>query len=275
MKNIAFITRDITTHGGTQRVISVLANAFINILNHKVFIYSLRHSENKPKYELDSSIKIINLDLDYKPSNFFTIIKSINKLNYNNSVDTVLGIGCYINLLLPFIKCPNRLACEHSSYDSPSLKVRIIRRFAYKFVEGVISLTKEDKKHYLKMNSNTYVIPNPIPFEACQYYNRKNIVVSIGRLDKNKGIDRLLDIWSIVEKKNNNYELKIYGDGPEKENLHKKCAALNLKRVAFMGENNNIQRILAESRILTLTSYKEGFSMVLLEAMACGVPMML
>lgn len=106
--------------------------------------------------------------------------------------------------------------------------MKAIRKIAYKFVDGIISLTKEDEEKYLKVNSKTYVIPNPIPFEPIQYFNRKNTVITIGSLNKRKAIDRLLNIWSVIEKRNKNYELKIYGEGPEKENLIKQSVKLGL-----------------------------------------------
>lgn len=96
-KNIAFFTSDITIHGGTQRVVTILANAFKNMLGHNVYIYSLKHSKNKPEYELEPNIKLVNINLDYKLSNFSRIIKLINNLNKENSIDSILGIGCYFN----------------------------------------------------------------------------------------------------------------------------------------------------------------------------------
>lgn len=271
-KRIAFLTSDITTHGGTQRVITILANAFKTILGHQVIIYSLNHSKECIEYFLENDIELINLNQKYKFSNFGSLIKKVNLMNDRYNIDTILGIGCYFSILLPFIKCDNRIACEHNSYNLPSLKVRLLRKISYRNLENVVSLTKEDEKEYLKINKNTHVIPNPVPFEISHSGRRENLVVTIGSLNKRKSVDRLLDIWQEIEKYNTDFKLEIYGKGPDEAKLMELCKELKLNSVEFMGSTNNVDQVLLRSKILTLTSHNEGFPMILLEAMACGVP---
>lgn len=276
MKRVAFLISDITNFGGTQRVVSVLANNFIERLNLEVHIYSLQELGQRNNYEYNSRIIFHNIDHEFKLKNIFKILKKINSLNKEYKIDLILGIGCYLSVFLPFLKNVKKIACEHNSYDIVSKKTMIVRKIMYRFVDVIVSLTEEDKEKYLRINRNTFVIPNPIPFrineELINNIERRNVVISVGSLNKRKGYDRLLKIWEKVEEKNDEFILEIYGDGEEKSNLIEQVKSMKLKNVRFMGNTSEIQNKLLKSKIFVMTSRKEGFPMVLLEAMTCGLP---
>lgn len=101
--------------------------------------------------------------------------------------------------------------------------------------------------------------------------NREKIVLFVGRLDnKAKGVDRLLRIWKQVESEQNNWKLKIVGDGQDKMMLMDLSKKLQLHQVSFEGFQTP-KPYYEEASIFCMTSTFEGFGMVLTEAMQHGV----
>lgn len=100
-------------------------------------------------------------------------------------------------------------------------------------------------------------------------YNNKN-VVCVSRIEPIKGIDILLEVWALLEKRNYNIPLVIVGDGSQIKYLKDKYKFLNT--VSWEGKSSNVNQYLDEARILISTSRYEGISNSILEAMSKGVP---
>ena len=104
---------------------------------------------------------------------------------------------------------------------------------------------------------------------------RKNQVISVGRLSPEKGFDRLLFIWKEFLDNNENYILKIVGDGQEKERLIQLAKSLNISdSVVFTGYLSNDETVneIRKSKVYAMTSVHEAFGIVLLEAITQGTP---
>lgn len=271
MINIAFFTSDISKSGGTQRVVTLLANELVGI-GYGVYIFSLDLNHRDSFYQLEESVSVISIDYKYKISHFLKISSNINELIQRFSIKTILGIGCYYSLLLPLFRVKKRIACEHSSFFMPSFRIRMLRSISYKFCDYVVALTYADYEELKKINSKTVLIPNPLPFFGTLTEKKENTIVSIGSLVIGKGYDRMLSVWQLIELKNLDYKLNIYGDGPEKEHLQQICDKLKLQNVNFCGTTTDVKSVLEKAKVLIHTSYSEGFGMVLIEALACDTP---
>ncbi|HIF9229423.1 TPA: glycosyltransferase [Photobacterium damselae] len=273
MRKVAFIINDISNIGGTQKVVEILANAFVSKLGFDIVIYTLNMNN---EIEMDNSrINIINLNSKF---NILSLIKSfsrINRLNKELEVDFVIGIGVYISVFLPLLKDVKTIACEHNSFDIVSKKTNFVRHHMYKYIDFIISLTDEDLNQYKNINKNSYVIPNPISFELCEFpfENKENIVTAIGTLNKRKGFDRLLMIWSLLnEDLRKKYILNIFGEGDELSSLLNLKDKLKLENVFFKGNTKQVKLELERSKLFLMTSHKEGLPMTLLESMSCKTP---
>ena len=102
----------------------------------------------------------------------------------------------------------------------------------------------------------------------------KNIV-SIGRLSHEKGFLDLIDVFSLINKEDNECILHIIGDGEEKTKIEAKINELNLKdNVILYGYKDKefIREKLNDMSLYLMTSYEESFGLVLLEAAAFGIP---
>lgn len=112
-----------------------------------------------------------------------------------------------------------------------------------------------------------------------QYYkdidkNKKNLLF-IGNLTRAKGVDILLEGFSIVNKKNNKINLIIVGQGEEENNLRRQADKLNISNhVHFLGRisNNQIPLVMNSVDLFILPSREEGMGRVLLESMAMELP---
>ena len=123
------------------------------------------------------------------------------------------------------------------------------------------------------MLSNKTVIPNPLTKYPDVHSSQKSkTVISVGRYDPVKGFDMLIDAWAIVSNTHPDWRLKIIGPG-DKTPYMEQVKRLKLERyVSCMGASNRIYDEMAEASFYVLSSRSEGFGLVLVEAMAVGLP---
>ena len=126
-------------------------------------------------------------------------------------------------------------------------------------------------------NGKVEAIPNPLttPIESINlkdYFSfKKNEIIYVGRLEENqKKITRILDIWETLCQSNDDWKLKIIGDGPDREMLTSYVKDKKIKNVFFEGFQNPVEYY-RSAKILLLTSDYEGFGLVITEAMVHGV----
>jgi glycosyltransferase involved in cell wall biosynthesis len=97
----------------------------------------------------------------------------------------------------------------------------------------------------------------------------KPIVLFVGNLIKRKNVDSLLEAKKIA---NSDYYLVIVGDGPLYKKLTKKVEDENIRDVIFTGSRDDVEDIIPSCDLLILPSFSESFGLVLIEALACGKP---
>ena len=104
-----------------------------------------------------------------------------------------------------------------------------------------------------------------------QEYNLldKPIVLFVGNLIKRKNVDSLLEAKKIA---NSDYYLVVVGDGPLFKKLKKKVDDENIRDVIFTGSRDDVENIIPSCDLLVLPSFSESFGLVLIEALACGKP---
>lgn len=147
---------------------------------------------------------------------------------------------------------------------------RIVRRF-----DKFVVLTDEDKGYWGSL-PNLEVIPNAAMTVGDRYSDVMNKrVIAVGRLDYQKGFDRLIRAWNIVQQNPafQDWELDIFGQGEWQEMLQQMIYERNLQNTLHINRpTNDIVDEYIQSSLIVMTSNYEGFGMVLVEAMACGVP---
>ena len=100
--------------------------------------------------------------------------------------------------------------------------------------------------------------------------------MSVGRLNKVKGFEDLIDIFNIFQKKYPDWTLHIVGEGSEKQNLQNKINSLHLdKKILLCGNklSDELEQEYLNSSIFLMTSFSESFGLVLVEASNYGLPL--
>lgn len=139
----------------------------------------------------------------------------------------------------------------------------------------VITLTHGDAKDWSRWNKNVYVIPNPVTY----YPNKINIpsdnyrILAVGRLNSQKGFDYLIDAFNLIASQCSKWKLEIYGIGELENSLRKQIQSLRLEnRIIIHPATNMIYDEYMSSQFYVMSSRYEGFPLVLLEALSCGLP---
>jgi glycosyltransferase involved in cell wall biosynthesis len=211
--------------------------------------------------------------------------KFINYLNLQN-YDIVIGIEGYYSLLLGIISDKvnaKTIGWQHNSYDA-YLKNKdkyywkqdkLFQKYIPKLNSYVV-LTNSDKEKYKKsLGIECAVIYNPLSFEC----HKKSMccekdIIFVGRLlEEQKGLDLLIEAFSIIHKAKKDWNLKIVGDGDDKDSLITNIKKYNLENnVLLTGKCDNVKEHYLYSSIFVSTSRWEGFGLVITEAMECGLP---
>lgn len=163
---------------------------------------------------------------------------------------------------------------ESFAYSRSTSRFRRVLKH-YEDVDRMLALTREDADLWIRQGlNNASFMPNPLPFmPEVPSPRTENVVVSIGRLHDQKGIDMLLDAWSETAPLHPDWRLRIYGSGEDEEILKKQCTALGLDdSVDWMGRTNDVPGALRGGSVFVLSSRGEGFPLAVMEAMAAGVP---
>ena len=145
---------------------------------------------------------------------------------------------------------------------------RLVRRF-----DRFVVLTNEDAGMWGEM-SGIRVIPNAANFIAGKYSDCfAKRVIAVGRLDYQKSFDRLILVWEKVHQQMPDWRLDIFGQGEWKDMLQQMIDERGLGEcVKLNAPTKEIGKEYAESSMLVMSSHYEGFPMVMIEAMARGLP---
>lgn len=278
---ICFATPQLTG-GGAERVVSVLASTLAE-MGHDVaiVIYDRRADE----YSTSSMVKKYYLsDEEYST---FSLVRRIQRIRYvrkyikENKFQYVVPflwravVQTFISTRGVDIKFISTL--RNNPYElsrSERIKTDIVTLFAdAHFVQNEMQ-----KNYYWKIiQKKTFVLPNPVGdifVNNCkQYSNEVNKIISVGRLNKQKNFDLLINAMEIVVKEYPYIKAEIWGLGEEEERLKKIINEKKLENViSLCGRTNNVMTVLDGADLFVMTSDFEGMPNSLLEAMTFGMP---
>ena len=300
---IVYIYTSFTIAGGADRVVIEKAN-YLAEHNYDVTIVTDSQQERAPFFPISPKVKLHDLAIDFeKEYKYNPLIRIFIYLNLMKKYERVLKKYLYqekpdivittlgrnmdfladikdgsikigeSHIAKPYIRNFHLLESKGPIYNIiAKIWMRKITNNCGK-LDALVLLTKDDAKNW-ERTIKTHIIPNPLPFapfSASTTGNKQAIFVA--RMSEQKGYEYLINAWEIVYAKHPDWILNIYGDGEEKDIIQRTIYQKGLNSVIILkGTTNNIQEKYLESSICILSSRFEGFGMVLLEAMACGVP---
>lgn len=277
---IAFITRSLGG-GGAERVVSVLANSFVN--NPSISkVYVIAVIEDYVTYPIDS--KVIYIANQDKTKN--KIIRVAKRLNYlkkqlnDCNPDVVISFCTQINIYSIFATKKNKklIISERNDPNNDPIQrwVRKFRNIVYSKVDGAVFQTEDAAMYFKKIiHSPTAIIMNPVAENLPMPYRgeRDNRIVTVARLSKEKNLELLIKAFSRISKEFPQYTLEIYGQGPEKNRLNSIIQNLGMdKKIFLKGYSTQVHQDILTAKCFVLPSNYEGISNAMLEAMALGIP---
>ena len=134
---------------------------------------------------------------------------------------------------------------------------------------GVPGIAEKTKLSWNSVDINKFSNKENNSFKRENNLFGKPIVLFVGNLIKRKNVDSLIEAKKMA---NSDYYLVIVGDGPLFKKLKKKVEDENIRDVIFTGSRTDVENIIPSCDILVLPSFSESFGLVLIEALACGKP---
>ncbi len=159
-----------------------------------------------------------------------------------------------------------------------ALLVTLSKIITYNFAHKIITNAQKSKdcvKNFVIKKKKVKILYNPTINNLSKSNNakRKNYILNVGRLCKQKNQKLVIKAFSIFIKTNKDYKLYLCGDGPDKKKLEDYVKNLNLKKnVIFFGWKKDLTKIYSKAKLFVLTSLYEGMPNCLIEAISYGIP---
>lgn len=273
---LLYITNGITGVGGLERVLSVKASYFAEQLGYEVCIVSLNESGKEPFYKFSSRIQFHSVAIT-KKSQYFSEIRNIVRV-FRPDIISVCDDGLKGFFVPLWIGGSARIIYErHVSKEMvtqgrrPNLRQKfsfLLMNMGSRLYDRFIVLTNDNKQQW--KSKNVEVIPNPLPFYSDSASDLKSKrIIAVGKISVQKGYERLSEAWKLIEHRYPDWHINIYG---AISNGCKLPEAIERNTIQIKKPVKNIQAEYLSSSIYVLPSRFEGFGMVLIEAMACGIP---
>ena len=285
---LLYITNKTTKPGGLERALSIKASYFADSLGYDVHIVTL-NDEDEQFYNYSPKISFHNLRTKGKFLRYLcTYIKGLKVLI--KSIEPDIISVCDDGLKGFFVPLIIRKCCPIIYERHVSKKIELAQNDNY-FLKNILAQIKfylmnwrarafdkfviltEQSQNEWKLG-NLIVIPNPLPFYPENPSSlRSKKIIAVGKLSYQKGYDLLLKAEAKVFNRHPDWTQEIYGSTRGKEGLLDLAKKLGISNNVILHEpTKDIENKYLEASILVLSSRFEGFGMTIIEAMACGIP---
>lgn len=294
---IVYSTESVTRNGGIQTVTIVKANALAEIEGNDVYIVVPHINGTSPR-KISPKVHLINLDIkDYwvsvlkQPARNRKYKKLLKRVLEQIGPDIVVSTGLQDRNFLPRIRVSsNPVYIREIHFMSTyrrmmidSFKENLLAlwsefldyRLSIRHYDRIMLLSKEDKERNWPRNPKAIYMPNPYTgTSSARSLLTAKKAIAVGRLCYQKHFDALIKAWRIIADRYPEWTLDIWGgNGPLYESLKRLIVDLKLEEHVFLrGETPDISAKMAESSMIISTSVFEGMPLVLLEALAAGLP---
>ncbi len=303
---IVYVIDSLASSGGAERILSEKMGYLALQDGYEVYVITCYQNPSREMnaYPLSEKVRQIDLNIPYysqyhyrypvrlwkKWQIYKSLISRLTATVQSIDPDILTGLGYFQADIVTGIQCRAKKIVElHeariftlsdqglSRSLFSRLYMRIYRWNYFRAVERqadvVVSLTKGDAYEWQKAK-RVEVIPNFTMMPVADGQSpREKRVIAVGRLEWQKGFDRLVELWAVVSKHYPDWRLDIFGSGSLEKALQQQILSLGLEdQVAIHPFTEHIREEYLRSSVFVLTSRYEGFSLVLLEASQSGLP---
>lgn len=279
---VCFLTGTLNAFAGAERMTAVIANALAE-RGYRVSVLSLW--DRQSVFPLHAGVEHHAL-FARRPSfkrAYLSTVLGIRRFVREHGIDVLVEVDTMLTLFtLPATvgMKVRRIAWEHCHFDEDLGKParRVARWLAARFDDAVVVLTERDRQRWmqaLRPRGRVVTIPNPLPFPFPETpaARASRTVLAVGRLVHAKGFDVLLEAWAQVVPGQPGWRLEIVGEGEARPSLEALASTLEIAAsVSMRGTRTDMEACYRDATIFCLSSRYEGFGLVLLEAMAFGIP---
>ncbi|MFC5833348.1 glycosyltransferase family 4 protein [Nonomuraea insulae] len=288
--------------GGTIRTVFNLASYLAK--EHDVEIVSILKEAEEPFFPIDPRVRFRFLDdrlhpgpdpvramLSKLPSKLipkeesayhrFNLWTDLKLARYIRSLDTgvLMATRPGLNLAMAQLALPGVITVgqEHVALATQPEPIQELIKWRYRRLDALVTLTKADLKDYRetlpKPPRKVVRIPNAVPPMTGDVAKLDaKVAIAVGRLTRIKGFHRLITAWETVAAAHPDWKLRIFGAGPQQENLAQQIVDAGLEgKVELPGPTPDVGAELEKASIYVLSSRHEGFPMTILESMAKGL----
>ena len=299
---IIYCTHSTCNPGGMERVLLNKVTYLSQLPGWDVSVVTTDQHQRPPFYPFPEKVRMTDLDINYSDDNnkgawkkIFGYLRKrrehkrkLTALFEKEKPDIVVSLYPSESSFIPDIKDGSKKVLElhfckffRLQYGRKGLlgwidkwrtrqDERIVRRF-----DKFVVLTHEDRGYWGNL-PNMEVIPNAAMHVSKNYSDVTNKrVIAVGRLDYQKGFDRLIEAWELIQHTGEwtDWRLDIFGQGEWKDMLQQMIDERGLQHsVRINKPTKQIGEEYVKSSLLVMSSHYEGFPMVMIEAMACGLP---
>ena len=286
--------------GGMERVLANKTN-YLVALGHEIIVITTDQQGRSSYFPFDKAVRFYDLGVNYQDHAGLGIWKKTNsffrKQRLHKSRLTQLLLELRADIVVSMFDQDVSFLYKIKDGSAKVLEIHFSRfkRLQYgrkgiwrmmdrirskqdKYLasryERFVVLTEEDRGYWGDM-SNIAVIPNANSFVPAGLADTDcQRAIAVGRLDEQKGFDELLSVWQLVKDTYPDWHLDIYGKGPLQDSLQKQIEEYGLREQIRLREPvQDIEFEYKTSAFLIMTSRYEGLPMSLLEAQACGLPL--
>ncbi len=297
---IIYCHADVYNPGGMERVLLNKVRGWVE-RGYETMVVTTDQHGRPPFYEFPPEVRMVDLGINYKDDNDKNPIaktlgylrrrkkhrQALTELLMRERPDIVVSLFPSESSFIPDIQDGSlkmlelhfnkKFRLQYNRKGLLGLADRIRTKQDEKLVrkfDNFIVLTRQDAEMWGNL-PNLSVMPNAaVTMPHKEHTPGNHRVIAVGRLDYQKGFDRLLDAWALVPAELRKFwRLDIFGQGEWEEKLKQQIVTLGIGDSAAVNKpTDKIFDEYAASDFLVMTSHYEGFPMVMIEAMACGVP---
>lgn len=300
---IVYCTPALYSAGGVERVVSLKASYLADHLGHDVTVVVTEGRGREAFFPLSPEVKVINLGLDFeelwgkplwkkawlyvwKQFRYRRLLRQeLMRIRPDFTISVLRREINFLNSINDGSRKIGELHVNRSNYRSFKTRgggwlTNLLARWwmrslvsKLRKLDCMVVLTDAARADWPEL-SKVRVIPDPLPImpQRVSQLTMKR-VVTIGRYEYDKGYDLLLKVWKEVESQRPDWRLDIYGMGDRSsyEELAQELG-IDMHRCCLHGSITDVTTVYQNSSVFVLPSRFEGFGLVMVEAMACGLP---